>query len=226
MIVDSYHKHRNDVLATMSSEAHRVPRMTVALLGIGSGALHALSGPDHLLGVAPHAVGRPKGAWRVGLAWGAGHAVGTVAVSAVLLSAAAALHLDRVERWAERGAGFALVAVGVLGLLALRRARLDPSRSPAAATGGLLASAGMGLVHGALGAAALVLVVAGAATPGLDRWLFLGGFSAGSTAAMALLTAGLARAVRAPRLAAWIPRVAPVTSAASIALGVAWVAAA
>jgi hypothetical protein len=201
--------------------------MTAALLGIGSGALHALSGPDHLLGVAPHAVGRRTGAWRVGLAWGAGHAAGTVAASSVLLSAAAAMQIAHVERWAERGAGFALVAVGVLGLLALRRARLDPARSPAAAApGGLFASAGMGLLHGALGAAALVLVIAGAAAPGVERWLFLAGFSLGSTIAMALLTAGLARAVRAPRLAAWIPRVAPVTSAASIALGVAWVAAA
>jgi hypothetical protein len=172
-------------------------------------------------------VGRRTGAWRVGLAWGAGHAAGTVAVSTVLLSAASALHVAHVERWAERGAGLALVAVGVLGLLALRRANLDPARAPAAAaTGGLFASAGVGLLHGSLGAAALVLVVAGAAAPGAERWTFLAGFSVGSTAAMALLTAGLARAVRAPRLAALLPRVPPVTSAASIALGLAWLAAA
>jgi len=200
--------------------------MTAALLGIGSGALHALSGPDHLLGVAPHAVGRRTGAWRVGLAWGAGHAAGTVAVSSLLLSAAAAAHVAHVERWAERGAGVALVAVGVLGLLALRRAKLDVARPPPAVPRGLLAAAGIGALHGALGAAALVLVIAGAAAPGVERVLFLAGFSAGSTAAMALLTAGLARAVRSPRLAALLPRVPPVTSAASIALGLAWFAAA
>jgi len=51
--------------------------VTDAFLGLGSGALHALSGPDHLLGVAPHAVGRRRGAWRVGVAWGAGHAAAT-----------------------------------------------------------------------------------------------------------------------------------------------------
>jgi len=200
--------------------------MTAALLGIGSGALHALSGPDHLLGVAPHAVGRRTGAWRVGLAWGAGHAAGTVAVSSVLLSAAAAVHVAHVERWAERGAGVALVAVGVLGLLALRRAKLDVARPPPAVPRRQLAAAGIGVLHGALGAAALVLVIAGAAAPGVERVLFLAGFSAGSTAAMALLTAGLARAVRSPRLAALLPRVPPVTSAASIALGLAWFAAA
>jgi hypothetical protein len=200
--------------------------MIAALLGLGSGALHALSGPDHLLGVAPHAVGRRTGAWRVGLAWGAGHAAGTVAVSSALLSAAAAVHVAHVERWAERGAGVALVAVGVLGWLALRRASLDPARPAAAGAGGLLAALGVGILHGALGAAALVLVVAGAAAPGVERALFLAGFSAGSAAAMALLAAGLARAARSPRLAALIPRVPKVTSAASIALGIAWFAAA
>jgi len=200
--------------------------MTAALAaGLGSGALHALSGPDHILGVAPHAVGRRRGAWRVGFAWGAGHAVGTVAVSSALLAAAAAVHVDRVERWAERGAGMALVAVGLLGLLALRRANLDPARAPAG-KGHLAAALGIGVLHGALGAAALVLVIAGAAAPGLERVVFLAGFSAGSTAAMALLTAGLARAVRAPRLAALLPRIPRWASAASIALGLGWIVAA
>ena len=62
--------------------------------------------------------------------------------------------------------------------------------------------------------------------PGLERVVFLAGFSAGSTAAMALLTAGLARAVRAPRLAALLPRIPRWASAASIAIGLGWIAAA
>lgn len=197
--------------------------MTLALAGLGSGALHALAGPDHLLGVAPQALGRRRGAWRVGLAWGLGHAVGTVAVSAALLALASAARLVAVERWAERGAGLALVAVGVLGLLALRRARLDPAGA-AASRAGLAAAATVGLVHGALGAAALVLVIAGAAAPGVERALFLAGFSAGSTAAMALLTAALARAARAPRVAAALPRIPRLASAASILVGLAWIA--
>jgi len=198
--------------------------VTDAFLGLGSGALHALSGPDHLLGVAPHAVGRRRGAWRVGVAWGAGHAAATVAASSALLSAAAALHVADVERWAERGAGFALVAVGVLGILAFRRARLDAARERPVPVG-LAAVVGMGALHGALGAAALVFVIAGAAAPGPARALFLAGFSAGSTVAMALLTAGLSRLARTPRLAAILPRVPAVASAASIALGIAWIAA-
>jgi hypothetical protein len=197
--------------------------MTAALAGLGSGALHALAGPDHLLGVAPHAVGLRRGAWRLGLAWGLGHAAGTVAAWALLLAAASAAHLERVERWAERGAGFALVAVGVLGLLALRRARLDP-RAPV--RGELGAFACLGIVHGATGAAALVLVVLGAAAPGVERLLYMAGFSAGGTAAMVALATALSRAGRRPRLAAALPRLAPAASAASIAVGLAWLAAA
>lgn len=184
-----------------------------------------MSGPDHLLGLAPHAVGRRSGAWRVGLAWGTGHAIGTVVVSAAILVAAAAVHVEGVERWSERAAGLALVAMGVLGLLAVRRARpggawaASPARSH-------LAALGVGLVHGVLGAPALALVIAGAAATGAERALFLAGFSAGSTAAMALVTATVARAVRVPRLAALVARVPPLASAASIVLGVTWVAAA
>jgi hypothetical protein len=113
--------------------------MTAALAGLGSGALHALAGPDHLLGVAPHAVGLRRGAWRLGLAWGLGHAAGTVA--ALLLAA-------------------------------------------------------------------------------------VGGFSVGGTAAMVALATALSRAGRRPRLAAVLPRLAPAASAASIAVGLVWVAAA
>jgi hypothetical protein len=196
--------------------------MTAALAGIGAGALHALSGPDHLLGVAPHVAARPAGAWRVGAAWGTGHGLGTVAASAVLLAAAAASQLPGVERWAERGAGLALVLMGVLGLLDLRGARLDPAGAPPRRRG-LLAALAVGVVHGALGAPALVVLVA-AAAPGLERALFLAGFSAGGIAAMAALTELVARAMRAPRLAALLPRVPRLASAASIAVGVAWAA--
>jgi nickel/cobalt transporter (NicO) family protein len=197
--------------------------MTAALAGLGSGAIHALSGPDHLLGVAPHALRRGRGAWRVGLAWGIGHAAGTLAAWVALLTAAAAVRFEEIERWAERGAGLALVAVGVLGLLALRRARLNPaSAAPAAA--GLAPFVAVGAVHGATGAAALVLVVLGAASPGLERLVYMAGFSAGSTAAMVALAMALARAAGSPRLAAALPKVSPIAAGASIAIGLGWLA--
>jgi hypothetical protein len=196
--------------------------MTAALAGLGTGALHALSGPDHLLGVAPHALACRRAAWRVGLAWGVGHGAGTAAVSAALLALASLLDLSRVERWAERGAGAALIAVGLLALVALRRGR--PGAVPRTSRPRLRVPLAVGVVHGALGAAALVPVVLGASSPGLARGLFLAGFWAGGAAAMAVLTSWLAMVARSPRLAAVLPGVPRVAAAASIAAGLAWLA--
>ena len=191
--------------------------MVMALAGLGSGALHALSGPDHLLSLAPLSVGRRQGAWRVGLLWGIGHGLGTLAASAVLLVALSAVHLEGVERWGERIAALALLVMGAWGLR--RRSLASHSRG---ATGGVIA---VGLVHGLTGAAALLLILpATISGSAMDRALFLGGFSIGSTVAMAALTAGIAsfslsRGKVSAAVSAKVPRMA---SALSIVLGSAW----
>lgn len=49
--------------------------MTAAILyGAGSGALYAVTGPDHVLSLGPVALRRKRGSFRVGLAWGVGPA--------------------------------------------------------------------------------------------------------------------------------------------------------
>lgn len=190
--------------------------MVMALAGLGSGALHALSGPDHLLSLAPLSVGRRKGAWRVGLLWGIGHGLGTLAASAVLLVALSAVHLEGVERWGERVAALALLGMGAWGLR--RRPLAGP---PEAVTRSVIA---VGLIHGLTGAAALLLILpATIAGSAMDRALFLGGFSIGSTLAMAALTAGIASVSLSRRVPATVgARVPRLASALSIALGSAW----
>ncbi|MFP2924577.1 hypothetical protein ACLESO_05050 [Pyxidicoccus sp. 3LG] len=190
--------------------------MVMALAGLGSGALHALSGPDHLLSLAPLSVGRRHGAWRVGLLWGIGHGLGTLAASAVLMLVVSAVHLEGVERWAERIAALALMGMGLWGL---RRRAL--SGNPEAATRGVVA---VGLVHGLTGAAALLLILPATVSGSMaDRALYLGGFSVGSTLAMAALTAGLASVSQSGRLSALLgARVPRAASALSIMLGSAW----
>ncbi|MDY7227312.1 hypothetical protein [Hyalangium rubrum] len=188
------------------------------LTAIGSGALHALSGPDHLLSLAPLSVGRRRGAWRVGLIWGLGHGLGTLAAAAVLMLALSVVHLEGVDRWAERVAGLALLVMGAWGLR--RRALAEPEHP--APVRGVLA---VGLVHGVTGAAALLLllpaVVSGTAA---YRALYLGGFAVGSTLAMAGLTAAIAALSRARRMPAafgtYVPKMA---SALSVVLGCGWV---
>lgn len=194
--------------------------MTAALAGLGSGALHALSGPDHLLSLGPLAVGARRGAWRLGLVWGIGHGLASALAGALLVAAVSASRFPAVDAWAERVAGLALVGMGVAGLAGARRARHSPStpgRAPPVL--GVLA---VGALHGLTGAAGLLLLLPAASAPGAHRILYLAGFGVGSTVAMAGLTALLAAVARTPRAGAIAARVPPVASAIAILAGTAW----
>lgn len=199
--------------------------MTVALTAAGFGALHAVSGPDHLLSLAPLSVGQGRRAWRIGLAWGLGHAAGTVVAAAVLLAVLSGTGLHVVDAWAERAAGLALVAMGAANLVALRRGR---GMAAAGTRGGRRAVFTVGLVHGITGAAALLLLLPAAHASAPVKALALAGFAAGSTAAMAALTAAIAAlsAAAAPRLALATRRLPVLASVASVAVGIGWAIAA
>lgn len=60
------------------SALQAAPGLAVGLAaGIGAGALHALTGPDHLATLAPLSLdaesAQPRGGWRVAAAWGVQH---------------------------------------------------------------------------------------------------------------------------------------------------------
>ena len=52
--------------------------MLTLITGLLAGALHVVATPDHLAILAPFSVEARRGAWRVGLRWGLGHAFGLV----------------------------------------------------------------------------------------------------------------------------------------------------
>jgi hypothetical protein len=91
------------------------------LTGLSAGAVHVLSGPDHLAAVAPLVAQARARRWRIGLLWGLGHTSGvlTVGVLAVLLRDL--LPLGSVSAASERLVGAALVGVGAWGLLKASR---------------------------------------------------------------------------------------------------------
>ncbi len=192
----------------------------VALAGIGSGALHAVAGPDHLLSLAPLSFSRPRGAWKVGLIWGLGHAVGVVAAALVLILALTAVHLEGIDRWAERVAAVALIGMGVWGLKKMAPMQSEVLSRRAANRGAFV----VGFVHGVTGAAALLLILPTAVSgTGAETALFLGGFSVGSTVAMGALTAGLAALAKTRRVSSSLGRAIPrVASGMSVMLGLAW----
>ncbi len=194
--------------------------MPFALLaGLSSGALHALAGPDHLLSLAPLSYGRREGAWRLGFLWGVGHGLGTLVAVGLLMLVVQAVPLHGLELWAERVAASALLLTGLWGL----KRRLGAEDVKALSRGVL----GVGLVHGLTGGAALLLLLPAVVSgSNAERVLYLGGFSVGSTLAMAALTAGLSAFSQTRRLPAalgvHVPRVA---SGLSVAVGGAWIAA-
>ena len=81
-----------------------------------AGALHALSGPDHLAAITPLSISQGRNAWRIGLRWGLGHAAGVAAVGVLLLAFHESLDLDRFSWWSERLVGVVLIGLGIWGL--------------------------------------------------------------------------------------------------------------
>lgn len=196
----------------------------VVLQGAGSGALHAVTGPDHLLSLGPAALAAPTRPGRIGLAWGAGHALGTLAIALPLLVASRLWLADHVA-WATQlaalGGPLAGLTLLVGGLLAARRGDTPLARAEARLARGPLA---VGLVHGLTGAGSLVLVLPALLGRDLAAGLaFLAAFSIGSALAMAALTRTLAKL--GARLAA--PQIATarrVIGWTSAGLGLAWLA--
>ena len=160
---------------------------TLVLFGAGSGALHAVSGPDHVLSLGPVALSAPRESARVGLLWGAGHAVGTLLLSVPLLLLARSMPVNSIAELGERAAGLALL---VTATWSFWRARTASRR----AAPDMRAPALVGLVHGATGAGSLLLMLPVILSGDVGRAaLFLVAFAIGSTLGMAGLTALIGR---------------------------------
>lgn len=161
--------------------------MTAAIFyGASSGALHAVSGPDHVLSLGPVALAHPRDSWRIGLSWGVGHALGTLLLALPLLLASELFSLSFAAALGNRFAGAALLVMAVSSWWSSRRAH-----AAARTTGRPF---GVGIVHGVTGAGSLVIllpvVVSNTLAPAL---FFLLAFSVGSALAMAALTWAMAR---------------------------------
>jgi nickel/cobalt transporter (NicO) family protein len=193
--------------------------MTSAVLfGASSGALHAVTGPDHVLSLGPIVLGSRRSPWRIGLAWGLGHAVGTLLLSLPVLLLSQAVHLPLLASFGDRLAGLALLATAGWSFYQARSQATVARAGPGLQESALL----VGFVHGLTGAASLMMVVPMLISGSrLGSLVFLLAFAAGSTLGMAALTAVLARlgATLDPRVAA---RSRALLCAASAALGLFW----
>jgi hypothetical protein len=95
--------------------------MFAVLTGLAAGALHVLSGPDHLTAVAPLAVRRPRRAWLPGVRWGLGHSAGVALVGLLSLWLRDLIPVAWLSSWGERLVGVMLFGIGLWALrLALK----------------------------------------------------------------------------------------------------------
>ena len=235
--------------------------MLAPLLGVLAGAQHALTGPDHMAGVAPFVAGQGRGAWRVGARWGLGHVAGASCAALVALALRSRIPgiEERLSGVSELVVGGALLVIGALGLrAAVRRGFTDhrhrhgplvhshwhardahgpapvagpPARGAPAGSATAIGPARhrhaafwLGTLHGAAGLSHLFAVLPALAFPGWwQPLLYLGGYGAGSLAALTGFTAVLGRLLpgnseRALRLSLGV------ASAASVLVGAVWIA--
>lgn len=101
-----------------------VVALHVALAGALAGLLHVVSGPDHLVAIAPLSMKRPWLGLRIGIRWGLGHASGVLMVGVAGVSLRAFVDIDSLSRWAEFVVGFVLIGVGVWAIAQMRHVTL------------------------------------------------------------------------------------------------------
>ncbi len=195
------------------------------LSGLLAGALHVFGGPD-VVGLAPFSVEAGRQAWRVGMRWGVGHALGSVVLGLLAYGARDFLDLDLLSGSGEVFAGLLLVAIGVWGFWHLRHVDAPASAMPAAQISTHVHTTmafGVGLAHGVFGTGTVLLVMPILA---MSTWghafAFLAGYGLGAVAAtvVAALAVGWAASRGGGRLYRWS---FGVVSGAALAVGVAWI---
>jgi cytochrome c biogenesis protein CcdA len=188
---------------------------SVLILGLLLGMRHAAE-PDHLAAVVSMSAGMRDRLSTIirGATWGLGHTVSLLAMGAFTIGLGFAV--PRTS-WFERGVGVMLVGLGFNVLLRMRRQRihvhlhrhddgrvhvhahrhdrldvraeLHPQTHHRAFD---LRAAGVGMVHGLAGSAALLIAMASAMSSRWTALLYLAVFGLGSIAGMALLSAVIA----------------------------------
>ncbi len=224
--------------------------VTLALVGLSgllAGAVHVVTGVDHLAALLPLSVGRGWRAFGTGVRWGLGHSAGVLLVGALAVLLRERFDVHLVGAWGERAVGVLLVAIGLLALRRALRVHAHPHDHDDGARGPHLhwhahahperidhaaearhhghAAFVAGTFHGIAGTGHLLGVLPALALPGWGAAAcYLLAFGVGTLAAMGgfagALGAGSARfAAGAPRITR---RLLLGASAATVLVGLTW----
>jgi len=186
--------------------------MIALLTGLIAGAVHVVTGPDHLTAVAPLAVRRPRRAWVPGVRWGLGHSAGVTLVGLLALWLRDLIPVDLLSSWGERLVGVMLFGIGLWALNRALKHNLhahehehDGDRHVHFHTHGhrhghdregahhhTHAAFGIGTLHGLAGSSHFLGVLPALAFPTrLQAAVYLLAFGVGTVAAMAAFSWGM-----------------------------------
>lgn len=185
--------------------------MITILPGLIAGVGHVLSGPDHLVALAPWSIEQRGRAWIMGIRWGLGHAGGVIVMGLLSLWLREVLPLNWLSSWAERLVGAVLIGIGIWGFrkaLAKHlhihehihggRAHVHVHFHGSATAHDLAelathshthAAFGVGALHGVAGSSHLLGILPALAFPTTGQAIcYLAAFGVGTIGAMAALT--------------------------------------
>ena len=178
------------------------------LTGFAAGAVHVVSGADHMVAMAPSSVRKPGLALMDGLAWGIGHSAGVLILSLLGILAKDFVNIQLMSSYAEFLVGISLLIVGSLAIRTSLKVNIHMhqhmhgNETPHEhfhfhAPGNKLhrshthAATGLGVLHGFAGASHLVAVIPALALPLLGALAYLFAYLLGSVFAMGCVVLGI-----------------------------------
>ncbi len=181
--------------------------------GFAAGALHVVSGADHMVAMAPSAIREPRIALKDGLAWGVGHSVGVLILSMLGILAKDLINIEMMSSYAEFLVGISLLVVGVLAIRTSLRVNIHMHQHMHGAEkphkhfhfhslGNKLhgshthAATGLGVLHGFAGASHLVAIIPALALPFVGALAYLFAYLLGSVFAMGCVVLGISFAAK------------------------------
>ncbi len=208
------------------------------LTGFAAGAVHVVSGADHMVAMAPASIKKPRVALSEGLAWGIGHSAGVLILSILGILAKDLINIKLMSSYAEFLVGISLLIVGFLAIKTSLKVNIHMHRhmhgdekphkhfhfhSP----GNKIhkshthAATGLGFLHGFAGASHLFAVIPALALPLFGALAYLFAYLLGSVFAMGCVVLGISFATnKANKM--FYPFLMRFIGALSIVTGIFW----
>ena len=178
------------------------------LTGFAAGAVHVVSGADHMVAMAPSSICKPRVALIEGLSWGIGHSAGVVILSIIGILAKDLINIELMSSYAEFLVGISLLIVGFIAIRTSLKVNIHVHQHMHGeemphkhfhfhSLGSKLhrshthAATGLGVLHGFAGASHLVAVIPALALPLFGALAYLFSYLLGSIFAMGCVVLGI-----------------------------------